>query len=101
MPEKKQQKQEQGQMSHDNTEVYLNRGGKTKVMYIDQLRRPHAVSCSPNFHLPTVTDTNNSGGLLLNNGHRPSVPVEVDQETKQKQERQNKQSGNMSPPSSE
>ncbi|CCC72074.1 hypothetical protein NCAS_0J00950 [Naumovozyma castellii] len=54
--------------------VCLRGGGKVKVVPLEQLRRPHAVSFSPNF-MGNSGWTNNSGGLVLNDGHRPSVEV--------------------------
>ena len=58
--------------------VELNRGGKTKVVNLEQLKKPHAVTSSPEFrrnnpvHQAQGSGTNNAGGLLQTGGHRPS-----------------------------
>ncbi|GMM57139.1 hypothetical protein DAKH74_037550 [Maudiozyma humilis] len=58
--------------------VELHRGGKTKVVNLEQLKKPHAVTSSPEFirnhpvqHAQSP-DGSNAGGLLQTGGHRPS-----------------------------
>ncbi|CCF56055.1 hypothetical protein KAFR_0A06200 [Kazachstania africana CBS 2517] len=65
--------------------VKLNRGGKTKIVPLDQLRKPHSLTHSAQFKQqhPDISGASssssssssskkdNSGGLVLNDGHRP------------------------------
>lgn len=54
-------------------------GGKTKIVSLEQLRKPHAVTASPEFiknhpirDTQQSTGSNTSGGLLQTGNHRPS-----------------------------
>ena len=58
--------------------VELHGAGKTKIVSLEQLRKPHSVTASPEFmknHLIRDTQPNNNntaGGLLQTGNHRPS-----------------------------
>lgn len=54
-------------------------GGKTKIVSLEQLRKPHAVTTSPEFmknhqirDTQQSTGSNTAGGLLQAGNHRPS-----------------------------
>lgn len=51
----------------------LNRAGGIKEMDAASLRKPHARSFGRTFQVPDErAERNNAGGLLRNDGHRPS-----------------------------
>ncbi|SMN22656.1 similar to Saccharomyces cerevisiae YLR361C-A Putative protein of unknown function [Maudiozyma saulgeensis] len=58
--------------------VELHRAGKTKVVSLDQLRKPHAITSSPEFlknnpiRQQQNNNSDNAGGLLQSGNHRPT-----------------------------
>ncbi|EJS42593.1 YLR361C-A [Saccharomyces arboricola H-6] len=55
----------------DNPKICIKGGGKTKIMNLEQLRKPHCVK--PSARVPVE---NTAGGLLRTGGHRPQLSNE-------------------------
>ncbi|CAI1600967.1 hypothetical protein SEUBUCD646_0L04020 [Saccharomyces eubayanus] len=54
----------------DNPKIVLKGGGKTKLMNLEQLRKPHCIKPNPR------VSAGDAGGLLRSGGHRPGLSEE-------------------------
>ncbi|CAB4257283.1 similar to Saccharomyces cerevisiae YLR361C-A Putative protein of unknown function [Maudiozyma barnettii] len=58
--------------------VEIHRAGKTKIISLEQLRKPHAITSSPEFlknnpiRHEQGNNNDNAGGLLQTGNHRPT-----------------------------